>query len=825
MANYANLKAQIDANIYQNDSQAITGAIMNTQLKAMVDVLGAGYQFIGVATPSTNPGEPDQKVFYLASLPGAYTNFGGLNVWEGETAVLKFDSGWTKSSYLDSVVRLAKIGPAGNPTDLSVGDIYFAGTPGTLLATRVLAISGGQVTHYEQIPMEKNTLYIVGDTFYKWNGSALVVSSTVAVTEYGQCAGNNLAKINVGGVDHLVKDIYFDESYGLKQGYQLDGNWLNDTTRVSTKMINGLDTPVRVLTTGNIRIAGYTKRDANYNFVEYVSASSSYLELSAGYYYCVTFKDVGSVAAITPADVAGKVYVGNAFDILRIKESIQPFTDFNLEITEVGIWYVGTTIGGTLTTSAVTSASVIKSAVAEGEVYQYSGTGGSGGRAWYLLDSSDKVVAMAASSFVGTQNVTIPAGVASILAQSTTQLTLKRLGGFTALVQDVDALEDRIDDVELEKKYDSFKAKSSYLWNKLSRLKNGEEIFANIGFIGDSWTQGTQNIIGGVSQGDYQGYVRPLTKMLQDEYGFGGLGWLDFARDYGTSRMFGCAEMYEHWSYQFTGDVTGLDGSTSGEAVNCLGICCAHTIFGNGATLALSFNAGYLDVFKLRYYKGAHFTVSINGGAAVEVTADTINGWQETTFGTTGTDITSVLITSLADNTIIFGMDCFYGVKGVRCHKIGNRSISAAAYLAMNETQWEQGISLLGLDWVSVMLAINDLGTGTDPSRMATIVSNIASIIGRAKDACTVNSLVVCDVNVLGIECIENAGWVGLPALAAKQRQFALENGYGWSNSAIPVGKTPAEVAYMGTFSDQIHLNVYGSYAYAAHIYNDLFTF
>ena len=34
MANYANLKAQIDANVYQNDSQAITGSVMNTQLKS-----------------------------------------------------------------------------------------------------------------------------------------------------------------------------------------------------------------------------------------------------------------------------------------------------------------------------------------------------------------------------------------------------------------------------------------------------------------------------------------------------------------------------------------------------------------------------------------------------------------------------------------------------------------------------------------------------------------------------------------------------------------------------------------------------------------------
>lgn len=96
MANYVNLKAQIDANVYQNDSQAITGAIMNAQLKAMVDALGAGYQFMGIATPTTNPGTPDQKVFYLVSQPGTYTNFGGLVVNDGEVCALVYSTSWSK---------------------------------------------------------------------------------------------------------------------------------------------------------------------------------------------------------------------------------------------------------------------------------------------------------------------------------------------------------------------------------------------------------------------------------------------------------------------------------------------------------------------------------------------------------------------------------------------------------------------------------------------------------------------------------------------------------------------------------------------------------
>lgn len=90
------MKAGITANIRQNDSQLITGAILQGQLLAMVNELGAGYQFMGVATPVTDPGTPDEKVFYIASEAGTYTNFGGIIVAEGEVAILKYDGTWDK---------------------------------------------------------------------------------------------------------------------------------------------------------------------------------------------------------------------------------------------------------------------------------------------------------------------------------------------------------------------------------------------------------------------------------------------------------------------------------------------------------------------------------------------------------------------------------------------------------------------------------------------------------------------------------------------------------------------------------------------------------
>ena len=96
MSNYNNLKTSIDANIKQNGNQEITGPILNSVLNQMVNILGTGYQFAGVATIATNPGTPDAKVFYIANGKGTYEKFGGINVTEDEVVVLYWDTAWHK---------------------------------------------------------------------------------------------------------------------------------------------------------------------------------------------------------------------------------------------------------------------------------------------------------------------------------------------------------------------------------------------------------------------------------------------------------------------------------------------------------------------------------------------------------------------------------------------------------------------------------------------------------------------------------------------------------------------------------------------------------
>ena len=97
MGNYKQLKDAIAAVIKTNGNQEITGAIMQNALLTIISTVGANATFEGIATPSMNPGTPDQNVFYIASENGTYSNFGGVTLTD-EVAIFSNTNGsWVKS--------------------------------------------------------------------------------------------------------------------------------------------------------------------------------------------------------------------------------------------------------------------------------------------------------------------------------------------------------------------------------------------------------------------------------------------------------------------------------------------------------------------------------------------------------------------------------------------------------------------------------------------------------------------------------------------------------------------------------------------------------
>ncbi len=98
MANYNTLISAIQSVIKQNGNNEITGDLLQQTLLAMVQSLGFGYQFIGVATPATEPGTPDAKVFYIAGA-GTYPNFGPTTIPAGYLGIFRYDTSWHNETF------------------------------------------------------------------------------------------------------------------------------------------------------------------------------------------------------------------------------------------------------------------------------------------------------------------------------------------------------------------------------------------------------------------------------------------------------------------------------------------------------------------------------------------------------------------------------------------------------------------------------------------------------------------------------------------------------------------------------------------------------
>lgn len=95
------LKAAIAEDIKPNGNQEITGQVMQDVLLNMVSNLGENATFVGVATPSTNPGTYDGPVFYFAIESGTYSNFGGAEVGYGLTVLVWDGTSWSAHSLLN----------------------------------------------------------------------------------------------------------------------------------------------------------------------------------------------------------------------------------------------------------------------------------------------------------------------------------------------------------------------------------------------------------------------------------------------------------------------------------------------------------------------------------------------------------------------------------------------------------------------------------------------------------------------------------------------------------------------------------------------------
>ncbi len=110
MANWNVLKSAIANAIKTNDNKEITGQVLQNVLNNVVSSVGENATFAGIAIPSTTPGVPDGPVFYIASTPGVYSNFGGLVVNPDEASIfVNSNSSWKKTFSFSAISVNSKI--------------------------------------------------------------------------------------------------------------------------------------------------------------------------------------------------------------------------------------------------------------------------------------------------------------------------------------------------------------------------------------------------------------------------------------------------------------------------------------------------------------------------------------------------------------------------------------------------------------------------------------------------------------------------------------------------------------------------------------------
>lgn len=122
------LKKAITDVIKTNGNEEITGQNLQNTLVSMVNALGDNSTFAGFALPTTNPGNPDGPVFYLANVAGVYSNFSGYEVKEGEAVVLNWDGSgnWSKHTLTTGAGGSNSVKDLGGITDNSIAFEYLA---------------------------------------------------------------------------------------------------------------------------------------------------------------------------------------------------------------------------------------------------------------------------------------------------------------------------------------------------------------------------------------------------------------------------------------------------------------------------------------------------------------------------------------------------------------------------------------------------------------------------------------------------------------------------------------------------------------------------
>lgn len=267
----------LDSSMITQESGNSLNAVMSQ--KAVTDLINQRYQFMGVATPDTNPGTPDGKVFYIASESGTYINFDNITIPSNGIGILYYSQNWQYqllSAYLPRVggtagkyiKELVLIGPFSSDKKYRVSDLRIMSTGGVRLYIQEYTAddySDGVVVTLAEGIKDSQLIILLGTEGYReYRGYAIVDmpndDTTVATGDIDLSYSNFEYNAIISGV--TLKNKYLElptiAGYRIKEIYLYGDNFTTDdeiyirmfspnNNFIISKMIDGVLTDILYL--------------------------------------------------------------------------------------------------------------------------------------------------------------------------------------------------------------------------------------------------------------------------------------------------------------------------------------------------------------------------------------------------------------------------------------------------------------------------------------------------------------------------------------------------------------------------------------------------
>lgn len=281
MANYESLKAAIAQVIKTNGNNEITGATLQNVLFSMLNTISNGNSYLGEATPATNPGTPDNNVFYLFIKPGTYSNFGGIVQKSGEISIVRnTTNGWVRD-----VINTVSYSITSNNIHNPATDLLNASISNTGVITMGTAYN---VTDY--INVEPNKSYTgVGATLrraieFDSLGNIVVANESInTFTTSLTTTRIRLQYVNSVQPDSVrfgLSDTDYNDEYAAKimyLGIELLTEFSDVIIELSKKLnfvMRNLQNPATVLLNSSLQVNGTVIASNNYTTTDFIPVDS-----------------------------------------------------------------------------------------------------------------------------------------------------------------------------------------------------------------------------------------------------------------------------------------------------------------------------------------------------------------------------------------------------------------------------------------------------------------------------------------------------------------------------------------------------------------------